>query len=127
MVSQIRASLTRQAAPELGRTVLVRGILEGPFVFCAATRPCPSPTLGLIDDEQESIGPGQYLPVLARREAQPWASLRQFPLLSRFMTAPQRLRFGVLAQYRLRLQGAQDLCSRNQAVLCYEGVIENAS
>jgi hypothetical protein len=75
VVSQICAVLTHHPAPWMGRTVQVRGNLEGPFVFCGASRPCPPPTLGLIDNGNESIGPGQYLPVLAEPPAQPWVSL----------------------------------------------------
>jgi hypothetical protein len=126
-VSQVHAALTQQPASWIGRTVKVRGILEGPFVFCGATRPCPPPTLGLIDAENESIGPDHYLPVLAGPPVQPWAFLRRLPALSRFLPAPQQLHFGLMALYRVRLQAAPDLCSRNHDILCYEGIVLDAA
>jgi hypothetical protein len=126
-VSQIRAVLAQQPASWVGRTVQVRGILDGPFVFCGATRPCPPPTLGLIDNENGSVGPGQYLPVLAGPPIKLWAFLRQFPALSRFAPEPQPLHFGLMALYHLRLEPAPSLCSRNSDVLCYEGVVLDAA
>jgi hypothetical protein len=122
-VSQIRAVLAHQSAPWVGRTVQVRGILEGPFVFCAYTRPCPPPTLGLIDTEDQTVGPDRYLPVTTEAEAAPLRLIRQIPLVSAFMPAPQPLQFGRMAIYTLRLTADPVLCSRNSAVLCYEGVV----
>jgi hypothetical protein len=126
-VAQTRALLLSHPAAVLGRTVLVRGIIEGPFVFCAETRPCPPATLGLINAENESIGPGQYLPIETRPAVGQMAFLRRIPPLRPLLPAPQHLQFGFTATYRLELRAAPSLCSRNRAILCYEGVIMDAA
>jgi hypothetical protein len=120
-VPQIRTVLAHQSTPWVGRTVQVRGILEGPFVFCADTRPCPPATLGLIDTEDQTLGPDHYLPVTTEAEATPLRLLRRIPLLSAFVPAPQPLQFGRMAIYTLRVTADPVLCSRNSAVLCYAG------
>jgi hypothetical protein len=122
-VSQIRALLAHRSAPWVGRTVQVRGILEGPFVFCADIRPCPPPTLGLIDTEDQAVGPDRYLPVTTETEAVPRRLIRQIPLLSAFVPVPQPLQFGRMATYTLRITADPVLCSRNSAILCHEGVV----
>jgi hypothetical protein len=122
-VSQIRTVLTHQAAPWIGRTVQVRGILEGSFVFCADTRPCPPATLGLIDTEDQIVGPDRYLPVTTETEATPLRLIRRIPLLSAVAPAPQPLQFGRMAIYTLHITADPVLCSRNPAVLCYKGVV----
>jgi hypothetical protein len=125
-VAQIHVLLKYHPASALGHTVQVRGILEGPFVFCGDSRPCPPATLGLIDTETQSIGPDQYLPVVARTSGGLWHLLRNVPLLQTFIPAPQRLQFGIMATYRLQLRAAPVLCSRNPAVLCAEGLVPDA-
>jgi hypothetical protein len=103
--------------------VRVQGILEGPFVFCGEIRPCPPPTLGLIDTEDQIVGLDRYLPVTTDTVTWPLRLLRQIPLLNSFMPAAQPLQFGRMAVYTLRLAAAPVLCSRNPAVLCDEGVV----
>jgi hypothetical protein len=125
-VTSIRAVLSRHPAAVVGRTIRVRGILEGPFVFCGETRPCPPPTLGLIDAENASVGPDQYLPVIGEPPRQVWAFLHRIPPLAALLPAPQRLQYGVMAMHRLELRAAPGLCSRNADILCYEGVIVDA-
>jgi hypothetical protein len=126
-VAQIHSLLRYHPAAVVGRTVRVRGILEGPFVFCGESRPCPPATLGLIDDENQSVGPDQYLPLVARTAAGLRAILGRIPLLRALVPAPQRLQFGLPATYRLQLREAPALCRRNPAVLCYEGVLPDAA
>jgi hypothetical protein len=122
-VSQIRAHLIQQPVPWVGRAVHVSGFLEGPFVFCADTRPCPPPTLGLIDTEDQIVAPDRYLPLTTEAEAAPLRQIRQIPLLSAFVPAAQPLQFGRMAIYTMRVTSDPALCSRNAAVLCYEGVV----
>jgi hypothetical protein len=40
-VAGLRAALAHDPSAWSGRVVRVQGILEGPFVFCGAPRPCP--------------------------------------------------------------------------------------
>src|SRR5271166_5397760 len=75
-VAEMRGLLMHAPSLWIGRTVLVRGILEGPLVYCAAIRPCPSPTLGLITAENESVAPDEYLPVLPQPASGPLTFLR---------------------------------------------------
>jgi hypothetical protein len=126
-VAQIHDLLKDHPAYALGHTVQVRGILEGPFVFCGDSRPCPPATLGLIDTETQSIGPDQYLPVVARTSGGLWDLLRGVPLLQTLIPAPQRLQFGIMATYHLQLRAAPALCRRNPAVLCSEGLVPDAA
>jgi hypothetical protein len=122
-VAQIRSVLAHQSMPWVGRNVQVRGILEGPFVFCADTRPCPPPTLGLVDTEDQIMGPDRYLPVTTEAEAAPLRLIRQIPLLSAFVPAPQPLQFGRVAIYTVRVTADPVLCGRNSTVLCYAGEV----
>lgn len=102
-------------------------MLEGPFVFCADSRPFPPTTWGLIDDGNSVGDPGEYLPVITASTGQPWVLLQRLPLLHRLAPASQRLHFGVTAVYRLRLQANPVLGGLNSAVLCAEGVRGNAA
>jgi hypothetical protein len=122
-VAGLHATLAHHPGAWSGRVVRVRGILEGPFVFCGETRPCPPATLGLIDTEDQIMGPDRYLPVTSEAEALPLRLLRQIPLLSSFLSAPQSLQFGQMAVYTLRVAADPILCSRNTALLCYEGEV----
>jgi hypothetical protein len=126
-VAHIHTLLRYHPAAVVGHTVRVRGILEGPFVFCGASRPCPPATLGLIDTEAQSVGPDQYLPLVARTAVGLRAFLGRIPLLQALIPAPQRLQFGLAATYLLQLRAAPALCRRNPAVLCYEGVVPDAA
>jgi hypothetical protein len=122
-VAGIRAALAQHPGAWSGRVVRVQGILEGPFVFCGETRPCPPATLGLIDTEDQIMGPDRYLPVTSEAEALPLRLLRQIPLLNAFISAPQSLQFGQMEVYTLRVATDPILCSRNPALLCDEGVV----
>jgi hypothetical protein len=122
-VAGIRAALAQHPGTWSGRVVRVQGILEGPFVFCGDIRPCPPPTLGLIDTEDQIMAPDTYLPVTTETQATPLRLIRRIPLLGSFVPAPQPLQFGRMAVYTLRLTAAPILCSRNPAVLCDEGVV----
>jgi hypothetical protein len=122
-VAGIWAALAHHPGVWSGRVVRVQGILEGPFVFCGETRPCPPATLGLIDTEDQIMAPDSYLPVTTEAEATPLRLIRRIPLLGSFVPAPQPLQFGQMAAYTLRLAAAPVLCSRNPAVLCYQGVV----
>jgi hypothetical protein len=126
-VAQIHGLLRYHPASALGHTVQVRGILEGPFVFCGDSRPCPPATWGLVDTETQSTGPDQYLPVVARRSGGLWEVLHNVPVLQTLIPAPQRLQFGIMATYRLQLRAAPVLCNRNPAVLCSEGLVPDAA
>ncbi|HWE60118.1 MAG TPA: hypothetical protein VHB98_00250 [Chloroflexota bacterium] len=126
-VGRIRAVLTQDPKAWIGRTVLVRGILQGPFVFCGATRPCPPAVLGLIDGENESVAPDQLLPVAAGSPVPLWAVLRRVPLAGTLLPAPQQMRFGLMTTYQLRLRAAPALCGGNTGLLCYEGVVVDAA
>jgi hypothetical protein len=126
-VDQIRADLTHHPMAWVDRTVRVRGILQGPFVFCGATRPCPPPIWGLIDAENESVAPDLLLPVKAGAPAPLWAALRRLPLVRTIVPAPQVMRFGLPTTYRLQLRVAPALCRANTGLLCYEGVVVDAA
>jgi hypothetical protein len=121
-VAGFRAALAQHPGTWSGRVVHVRGILEGPFVFCADTRPCPRATLGLIDTEDQAVGPNDYLLVTTEAQASPLRLLREVPLISAFVPAPQTPQFGRMSIYRLRVAADPALCSRNHAVMCYVGV-----
>jgi hypothetical protein len=126
-VEQVRADLTRHPMAWVGRTVRVRGILQGPFSFCGTIRPCPPPIWGLIDSENESVAPELLLPVKAGAPAPLWAALRRLPLVRTVVPAPQVVRFGLPTTYRLQLRAAPALCSANTGLLCYEGVVVDAA
>lgn len=127
-VAQIRANLLRQGAIWANRTVRVRGTLQGPFIFCAAARPCPVAPLGLVDDANGIIGSNQYLPVEQGRADSVWAFVRRVPLLGALMPAPQRAHFGLTATYLLQLHPQPaSFCRRYAFVLCYKGVILDAT
>ena len=105
-VDQVRTGLLQHPTDWVGRTVRVSGVLQGPFVFCGRTNPCPPPTLGLVDDGNGVLGADQYLPV--EQDAASTASA---------------LRFNVTATYRLALHASSGACSLNPDVLCYTGTI----
>jgi hypothetical protein len=125
-VSQIRADLARYPKYWVGRTVRVRGILQGPFTFCGATRPCPPSLWGLIDAENESVTPDRLLPVVAGAPAPLWAALRHLPMVATLEPAPQLLRFGLPTIYRLQLRAAPTLCAGDTRLPCAEGVLVDA-
>jgi hypothetical protein len=103
-VSDVVSGLQQDPAAWVGRTILVNGVLQGPFVFCGETTPCPKPTLGLVDDGNGVLGSNQYLPVLA--------------------PASQHLQFNTPLTYSVQIQDASAACALNPAILCYRGVIQ---
>lgn len=104
-VDQVRTGLLQNPTDWVGRTVRVSGVLQGPFVFCGRTNPCPPPTLGLVDNGNGILGADQYLPV------------------EQDGTSASSLRFNVPATYRVALHASSDACSLNADVLCYTGTI----
>jgi hypothetical protein len=109
-VGQIRANLLADPSSWVGHTVLVQGVLQGPFVFCGEANPCPPATLGLVDDGNGIIGSDQYLPVLQG----PTATV-------------DHLRFNVPMTYRLELRAAPLACALNPTILCYQGIITDVA
>lgn len=127
-VAQLRASLLHDSAAWANRTVRVRGTLQGPFIFCGATTPCPVAPMGLVDDGNGIIGSNQYLAVEQGRAADAWNFFRHIPVLGALMPAPQRLRFGLTAVYLLQLHPQPSaFCRRYAFVLCYKGVVLDAA
>ena len=127
-VAQIRANMTRHSAAWANRTVRVRGTLQGPFIFCGATTPCPVAPMGLVDDGNGIIGSNQYLAVEQGRADGVWSFFRHIPLLGALMPAPQRLRFGLTGTYLLQLHPQpSSFCHHYAFVLCYKGVVLDAA
>jgi hypothetical protein len=104
-VDQVRTGLLQDPSSWTERPIQVSGILQGPFVFCGRTNPCPPPTLGLVDDGNGVLGADQYLPV------------------EQDGTSASSPRFNVPAVYRVELHASSDACSLNPDVLCYTGTI----
>jgi hypothetical protein len=103
-VSDVIAGLWQDPTSWVGRTILVNGVLQGPFVFCGETNPCPPSTLGLVNDGNGVLGSDQYLPVIA--------------------SATQHLQFNLPLTYSVQIQDASAACALNPAILCYRGVIQ---
>ncbi|MGH2410002.1 MAG: hypothetical protein ACRDGS_06470 [Chloroflexota bacterium] len=104
-VDQVQAGLRQDPLAWTGQAIQVRGVLQGPFVFCAEANPCPSPTLGLLDDGNAILGSGNYLPVVS-------GSVKSADLP-----------FNVPATFTVRVRPAPDACARNPAILCYQAVL----
>jgi hypothetical protein len=103
-VSDVVAGLWQDPSAWVGRTIQVNGVLQGPFVFCGETNPCPPSTLGLVNDGNGVLGSDQYLPVVA--------------------SASQQLQFNIPLTYTVSIQDASAACALNPAILCYRGVIQ---
>lgn len=106
-VGQVRAGLVQDPSSWVGRTIRISGVVQGPFVFCGRTNPCPPPTLGMVDDGNAILGASQYLPVEQ--------DLR---------SAGSPFRFNVPATYRVALRASTAACSLNPDVLCYTGTVQ---
>jgi hypothetical protein len=109
-VDQVRAGLLQDPTAWVGHTIHVRGVLQGPLVFCGEANPCPPATLGLVADGNGILGPDQYIPVVQQAAAD-----------------AQRLRFNVPATYRIELRATPESCALNPSILCYAGTILDAS
>jgi hypothetical protein len=128
-VVALRADLTDEAKEWVGRTILVRGEVvpcmpipsagNGP---CATLAPSPWPQSGVDPARPAALVP---LP-LTRAGPDPWmAHLRRLPLLGALVPAPQALRWGVAATYRVQVRPvAHSLCGSGQ---CYEAVLLDAA
>jgi len=106
-VNQVQAGLRADPSAWTGQEIRVRGVLQGPIVFCANANPCPAATLGLLDDGNAILGSGNYLPVLP-------GGMKIATLL-----------FNVPAIYKVRLRAAPDACARNAAILCYQALLQD--
>jgi hypothetical protein len=120
-VTALRSGLENAPLAWLGRTVLVRALVQGcPFPPYTPTYDC-SPA-SLVDGGISATEGG--LPVV-------WAgidtfrgSLRHIPLLDRLLPAPQVLHWGVVATYRIQLQVAP--CGAGTRAPCYAAVLLDA-
>jgi hypothetical protein len=99
-VLALKAALARQPRTWAGRTVLVRGIAVGllgpgcvPGAWCEA---------GLVDAGMP-LDTSTVLPLKLQSAAPLVTLLRRMPPLARFMPAPQALRWGRPATYRIQI------------------------
>ncbi len=109
-VDQVRAGLLQDPSSWVGRMIRVRGVLQGPFVFCGNVNPCPPKTLGLVDDGNGIIGSDQYLPVM------PGNTL-----------SIASLQYNVPFTYGLQLHADPTACALNPSILCYQGTLTDAT
>ena len=127
-VAEVRRHLARDPRAWVGRALLVRGEVvpclampsaeNGP---CAALAPSgrqsPSPTPWRAAIDPLPVVHGGLDPVLGR--------LRRLPLLGTLLPAPQVLRWGAVATYRVRLRAIpQSICGTG---VCYEAVLLDAA
>lgn len=125
-VDQIRADLREQPTAWVGRTVRVHGILEGAFVYCDPTHPCPPVVFGMIDAANMDAPQGHLLRMTLASPSPLWATLRRLPLIDAFAPPLQMVRFGLPTTYRLQLRAAPAFCRRTNGVMCYQGVLVDA-
>jgi hypothetical protein len=102
-VAQVQAGLDHNPQLWVGRTVLVSGVVIG----CPPPDPCPITPAGTVESvglaSSSSVPLAQALPVDWEPQ-DPWLmALRQVPLLSHLVPAPQGLYMEGPADYRVRL------------------------
>jgi hypothetical protein len=115
-VAQVQTLLAREPKQWLGRTLLLHGMVAGEPAY----HPMPS----LVDaDAAVAIAP---LPVARSTRPDPLrAFLRRVPLLGELVPAPQALRWGADATYRVQLRGAPGTwCTMPP---CYQAVLLDAA
>jgi hypothetical protein len=103
-VAEVRASLERQPAAWLGRTVQVRGMVlsSGCLAWDAGgSAPCRDRSAYLLDRDGASV-----LQVAGWESDPLLAALRRLPLVGRLVPGPQVVHWGALATYRARLVAA---------------------
>lgn len=103
-VSAVINGLWQDPSSWVGRTIQVNGVLQGPFVFCGNSDPCPPATLGLVSDGNGVLGSDQYLPVVA--------------------SATQHPPFNLPRTFSVRIEDASAACALNPAILCYQAVLQ---
>jgi hypothetical protein len=120
----LRAGVAQDPAAWLGRTVRVRGI---------AVRCSDPPSWGphCLYEQPQLLGrwgapAAEGLPLDSDAAPPPLVgALRQLPLLGRLMPAPQVLRWGAVATYRVRLQALTESSCGTGA--CFEAVLLDAA
>jgi hypothetical protein len=137
-VTTVRAHLVHEPHAWLGRTVLVRALVEGcPFPPYVRTYSCPPASL--VDGGTAADG-GTLRVAWAGVDALR-ASLRRIAVLDRLIPAPQVLHWGVVATYRIQLravlcghpghqQAACDLHERTDksgCSSCYQALLLDAA
>jgi hypothetical protein len=115
-VAQVQAELAHRPAAWVGRTARVRGI--GIF-FC---QHCPQRQTYLANADANGV-----LPLAWGRQDRVLAFLRRMPQVGRLVPAPQRVRWGVVAIYRVQLRElAADSCPFAPWP-CYEALLLDAA
>jgi len=124
-VVEVQSRLAHDPKAWVGRTVLVRGLIER----CVASRsvrarqPCDKWPAVLVDPG--SFGVSAPLPLMWGSLDPLLAFLRELPLVSWLVVPPQAPHWWTLATYRVQLRAApQDLCS---AGACYEALLLDAA
>lgn len=127
-VATVRAQLARDPKHWVGRTLLVRGQVVPCLAMpsadngrCAALAPSawqpPS-----ITPWRAAVDP---LPVVHAGLDPALAHLRRLPLLDDMLPAPQVLRWGAVATYRVRLRPvARSICDTG---ICFEALLPDAA
>jgi hypothetical protein len=122
-VADVQHGLHTRPALWVGRTLLVRGKVVS-AIPCIGDRACSALAPGLW--QQNSVAPAMPMAVeplsLAHTGLTPWfARLRGVPILGGLLPAPQTLRFGAVATYRVQLRArARSICG---AGICFEAAL----
>jgi hypothetical protein len=125
-VAEVRMHLTSQPAAWAGRTIQVRARAQGCAVWAltAGTSACLAQQLVLVDVGGEDAA--EPLPLVQEPAAPVRAFLRRLPVVGPLVAAPQVLRWGADAVYRVQLRRAPDE-SCYHAPPCYEALLLDAA
>jgi hypothetical protein len=121
----VQMNIIRSPGAWIGRTVRVRALVGN---SCAtwmggANPACISWQPALLDPSAPSAA--SALPLVGAPQPPLLAALRQLPLVGGLVQSPQRIRWGALTTYRVRLSVAPTtLCG---AVRCYEALLLDAA
>lgn len=145
-VAALRKALARHPDALVGRTIRVEGVVPLPLTFSV----CSAGAAGCADAEQAYLlyppdnqytipgkrgtlefdyeaPSGTTLPLVMGQADPLPAALRRLPVLGSLAPAPQRLRFGAAATYRVRVQAAPSHTYLCLAPPCYLLVLVDAA